>query len=101
MIQYSIASDDHAYIEKNDKVCFTVVAKHDIVLDALSTSYESVVAFGKARILKGSAKKAEAMKKMMCVLGRGTKYATEYACGDSSYVMVEITPEHISGKARR
>ncbi len=100
---HSTSKESHKLdaIGKNDKVCFTVVAKHDIVLDALSTSYESVIVFGKARILIDSAEKAEAMGKMMSVLGRGTKYETEYACGDISYVMVEITPEHISSKARR
>ncbi len=100
---HSTAQESHKLdaIKRNNKICFTVIAKHDIVLDELSTNYESVIVFGKARILTDSAEKAEAMGKMMSVLGRGTKYETEYACGDISYVMVEITPEHISVKARR
>lgn len=100
---HSTAHESHKLdaIRQNSRVCFTVVSTHDIVLDALSTNYESVIVFGKARILEGSFEKAEAMSKMMSVLGRGTKYATEYVCADSAYVMVEITPEHISGKARK
>ncbi len=88
-------------IRTNDKVSFTVVANHEIILDALSTNYESVIVFGKARILDDATEMAAAMRNLMGVLGHGTKYATAYTCGDSSYVMVEITPEHISGKARR
>ncbi len=43
----------------------------------------------------------EEIGRMMGVLGKGTEYATEHACGDSAYVMVEIIPEHISGKVRK
>ncbi len=88
-------------IRKNNKVCFTVISKSDIVLDELSTNYESVILFGIARIIDEEKEKSEAMGKMMGVLGRGTKYATEHKCGASAYVMVEIIPEHITGKARK
>ncbi len=88
-------------LRRDNKVCFTVVSKHEVVLEELSTAYESVVLFGTARILDASAEKAEAMRQMMAVLGKGTKYAIKHGCGSSSYVMVEITPEHITGKARR
>lgn len=88
-------------IQKSPKVCFTVVSRHDIALEELSTDYESVVLFGTARILEEPSEKADAMKKMMNILGKGTKYATDYICGDNNYVMVEINPEHITGKARK
>ncbi len=88
-------------IKQNNKVCFTVTARHEIVLDELSANYESVIVFGRAEIISAPSEKAEAMRKMMGVLGRGTKYAEEYACGENAYVMVEITPEYISGKARK
>ncbi len=100
---HSTSEESHKLdaIRQNSKVCFTVVAKHDIVLDELSTNYQSVVVFGRARIIDEPCERAAAMGKMMSVLGRGTKYAAEHGCGATAYVMVEITPEHISGKARR
>ncbi len=88
-------------IRKNSSVCFTVVEQHEIALDALSTDYASVIVFGCARILDEPDDKARAMASMMRVLGRGTVYAEAYDCGESAYVMVEITPEHMTGKARR
>ncbi len=100
---HSTSNESHKLdaIRQNSKVCFTVIAKHDVVLDELSTNYESVIVFGTARILYEPSEKAEAMSKMMSVLGRGTKYATEHGCGATAYVMVEITPIHITGKARK
>ncbi len=99
---HSTSQESHKLdaIRRSNKVCFTVVAKHDIVLDELSTNYESAIVFGTARIINDPSEKAEAMGKMMSVLGRGTKYATEHGCGATAFVMVEISPEHISGKAR-
>ncbi len=100
---HSTSQESHKLdaIRQHNRVCFTVVAKHEVVLEELSTSYESVIVFGTARILDKPDEKTEAMERMMSVLGRGTKYAKEYTCGDHAYVMVEITPEHISGKARK
>lgn len=99
---HSTSQESHKIeaIKQNNKVCFTVVAKHNIVLDELSTNYESVIVFGTACILDEPTEKAETMGKMMGVLGRGTQYVTEHGCGATSFVMVEITPEHITGKAR-
>ncbi len=100
---HSTSQESHKLdaIRQNSKVCFTVIAKHDVVLDELSTNYASVIVFGTTRIIDETNEKAEAMRKMMSVLGRGTKYATEYGCGATAYVMVEITPKHITGKARK
>lgn len=87
-------------IRQNSKACFTVVDTHDIVLEELSTNYASVVIFGTACIIDDPDERTKAMAKMMSVLGRDTEYATSYHCDASAYVMVEITPDHISGKAR-
>ncbi len=100
---HSTSQESHKLdaIHNNSKVCLTVVSKYDIVLDEFSTNYESVIVFGIARIIDEPNEKAEAIGKMMSVLGRGTKYATEHGCGATAYVMVEITPKHITGKARK
>ncbi len=100
---HSTSQDSHKLdaIRQNNKVCFTVVSKHDILLEKLSTNYESVVLFGTARIIDEPSEKAQAIGKMMGVLGHGTKYAADHGCTATAYVMVEITPEHITGKGRR
>ncbi len=100
---HSTSQESHKLdaIRENNKVCFTAVSEHDIVLDELSTNYESVIVFGTARILDEPSDRVQAMANMMSVLGRGTEYANSYHCGATNYVMVEIAPEHITGKARR
>lgn len=100
---HSTSQESHKLdcIKNNNKVCFTVVSNHDVVLDQLSTNYESVILFGIARIIDKSPEKEEALHKMMHVLARNTKYEHYHGCSSDDYVMVEITPEHVSGKARK
>ena len=89
-------------IRRNPKVCLTVVSKHDLIEAELTTNFVSVIVFGTARILTDAAQKADAMTKMMTGLAPAYVDAARTHCsGDDCYVMIEITPEHITGKAAR
>lgn len=90
-------------IRKNPKVCMTIVAKSDLLKEKLTTDFASVVVFGKARIVTGAEEKMEAMIKMMEGLAPEMIGSVREHClgAEQAYSMIEITPEHITGKARK
>lgn len=90
-------------IINNPKVCLTVVTKHDLVEEEYTTKFRSAIVFGTARIITETDEKVEAMGKMM--EGLAPEYiegAKERARGALDVLaMIEITPEHITGKESR
>ncbi|MEJ5229551.1 MAG: pyridoxamine 5'-phosphate oxidase family protein [Pseudothermotoga sp.] len=89
-------------IKKLDRVCFVVVGDCQVIPQEFSTRYESVVVFGKARVLFGE-QAAEPLRKI------AKKYSSEYLQEAEkiieeslqSVAVIEIQIEHIQGKARR
>lgn len=90
-------------IRRNDKVTFTVVGAHDMVEEELSTNYSSVIVFGRARIITEGGELRDALMSMMAGLAPDSMGRAEEHCRHSigSMAMIEITPEHITGKARK
>ena len=91
-------------IKNCDKVCFTVVDKDEIVQDEFTTYFRSVVVFGRANIVEDK----ELMVK--AVLAISGKYCPDMPMESHhaevnkempALCIVEITPEHISGKEAR
>ncbi|WP_250229522.1 pyridoxamine 5'-phosphate oxidase family protein [Anaeropeptidivorans aminofermentans] len=91
-------------IKHEEKVCFSVVGKTQPVYDNNFTTYfESVVVFGKARIIDDMDKKTEVLLKL------AEKYLPEYM--DMADKAIEgsmqrtaicaITIDHITGKAKK
>lgn len=87
-------------IYKDEKVCLTVVARHELVEEEYTTKFSSAIVFGKARVITEVNEMVEAMGKMM--KGLAPDYiegAKERARGaEDVLAMIEITPEHITGK---
>lgn len=88
-------------ISKNPKASFCVIDKDQIVPEEYTTYFRSVIVFGTIRILQDEAEKREAIEKL----------AVKYAPDDTEenrkraierewkpLCMLEMTPEHISGK---
>lgn len=88
-------------IVKNPKASFCVIDKDQIVPDEYTTYFRSVIVFGTIRILHDEAEKREAIE----------KFAVKYAPDDTEenrnkaieggwnpLCVLEMTPEHISGK---
>lgn len=87
-------------IKVNNKVSFTVITKNDIMESEFSTDYQSVILFGKAKIVEPSKEILMALikKYSMNFLEKGKKYV------DNEYLttqIVEIEIEHITGKERK
>ncbi len=97
---HSTAGDSHKLdgIRSNPRVCFTVVSKAELIRDAYTTNFESVIVFGTARIVDDFEEKSAAIGDMLDVLAPGTKEKALASCGMSNYCMVAITPEHITAK---
>ncbi len=89
-------------IGNNANVCFTVVGKTELLPAKFSTKYESVILFGKARILAESEKKEPLLKLV-------EKYSPDFIEAGREYVeksasktdIVEISIESITGKGRK
>lgn len=88
-------------IQKNPKVCFTVVGDTEVLPSKFSEKYESVVVFGIAELSNG-ADKIIALEEFI------NKYSSEYKESGMKYIQVakdkvsiyKISIEKITGKAR-
>ena len=89
-------------ITKNDKVCFSVVTKEDIMPSEFDTDFISAIAFGKARVLDEKNAVVSAMVKIGKKYSKGfEKEAVAYIEASwGEFIVVEITIEHVSGKKR-
>lgn len=80
-------------IKYNDKVSFCVVGRAKTLPEKLSVDYQSVIVFGRAKIIEGE-EKHRALRKLT------EKYAPENDCQTNATV-VKIEIEHISAKGRK
>ena len=87
-------------IEKHEKVSYCVIAKDDIVQERVTTYYQSVICFGKARVIDDPEEKKKA------ALLIGEKFAPDNKEGYMNAIrklfnvmtVFEITIEHMTGK---
>lgn len=89
-------------LRQDPKVCFTITARHEMDAAILSTHFASVVVFGTARLVTDTEEKVDALRRMMEHLAPDrVEAALEHCKTDTNYLMIEITPEHMTGKCRR
>ncbi len=89
-------------IDRNRKVCFTVVGKTEVLASAFSERYESVIVLGRAEPVSGAVKE----KALMAFL---EKYSAEYREDGVKYFhavkektsVYRIEIEQITGKAHK
>ena len=90
-------------IETEPKVSFSIVSKDIVIPEKYSTNFASIIAFGKARVIKDF----DEMKKAH--ISFIEKYSNDFYDGGIKYmnssagkmVMVEITIDHITGKGTK
>ena len=93
-IYFHCASEGHKIdnIKYSDKVSFCVVGRAKTLPEELNVDYQSVIVFGRAKVIEGEEKRSS-LRKLM------EKYAPESNCQtDATVVKIEI--EHISAKGR-
>ncbi len=90
-----------AAIAQEPKVSFCVVSRDQVVPEAVTTKFTSVIAFGRARILTEEDQIRAAAQKLLEKYCGGLTLAnaayTESAWGKFAVVVIEI--EHLSGKS--
>lgn len=87
-------------IAANEKVTFTIVGRHAIVANRFSSDFESVICFGKAKLITDEKEKMELLKLFIY------KYSPDFEVGGLKYVgtdymktaMIAIEIEHKTGK---
>lgn len=89
-------------IKKNNKVSFVVVGDYEILPREFSTRYESVVVFGKARILKGK-DVVEPLREIVKKYSPTYQEEAERTIEEhfKGLCIIEIHVEHIQGKRGR
>jgi uncharacterized protein len=100
---FHMAKEGHKMdgIARNDKVSFCVIEKDEVIQKTLTTHFRSAIVFGKARILTEDNEKKYALE---CL---AQKYSPDYpdkgqeeiTRGLNRVCIVEVTIEHMSGKA--
>lgn len=88
-------------IKNNDKVTFCVIDKDQVVAEDFTTQYQSVVVYGRARILSDEKEKVQAMEAIV------QKYSPDYMKEGKEeiqnsmprFCVVAIAIEHMTGKA--
>lgn len=86
-------------IRHNPQVCFTVCTNVELVPERFTTRYESVIVFGRARIVED----VEVKRELLSALVRRLAPGRAFPCPDSELDttgVVCITPEHMTGKKR-
>lgn len=89
-------------IKKDNRVCFTVIGKTEVLPDKFSTNYESVIVYGKIIELVEENKNIalyELIKKYSADFLEEGKIYIEKAGKVTKVYKIEV--EHMSGKARR
>ncbi|MBC9784340.1 pyridoxamine 5'-phosphate oxidase family protein [Heliobacterium chlorum] len=89
-------------IQKQSRVSFCVVGNTELLCKSFDTNYESVIVFGKAKIVHGEEKEQGLMALVK-------KYSSDYMEAGKKYIensghtttVVRIEIEHLTGKAQR
>jgi nitroimidazol reductase NimA-like FMN-containing flavoprotein (pyridoxamine 5'-phosphate oxidase superfamily) len=88
-------------IRQNAKVSFCVIQQDEVIPEALTTLYRSVIVFGTAKILTDAKEKQHALE---CLAHRFSEDYMEKARDEirndwDRLIVVEVKIEHITGKA--
>ncbi len=101
-IYFHSATEGHKVdnIKNNPMVCFCVVGNHEIILDKFTTTYESVIVFGKAEIVTDLQEKIQILNGMMKYLGREVDVTKHYKMNfiKDKTEIVKIKIDRITGK---
>ncbi|MBQ2383969.1 MAG: pyridoxamine 5'-phosphate oxidase family protein, partial [Oscillospiraceae bacterium] len=83
-------------IAKDDRVCFTVVAQHDLIPSQITTVYKSVVVFGHASLVEEDQERLALLASLIDILGDVTPEikAKYIQSKQAKTALVKITPQH-------
>ncbi len=89
-------------VRRNEKVCFTVIDRDEVMPKERTTKYISVIAFGRARILEDEEEMRRAANTLGAKYSKGYEdlymQETEDAIRSGHLCCIEITIDHMTGK---
>ena len=86
-------------LQKSPKASFCVIAQDEIMPEKFTTCYQSVIAFGKVRILEKGEEKREAISLLAEKYAPGSEEKqAEIEKGWNALCMLEMQMEHLTGK---
>ena len=88
-------------IKNNDKVSFCVIGQDNVIQSEFRTAYKSVILFGHARILEDESEIFHSIRTLSQKYSPDVpekEHLAEIEKFKNALCMVEITPEHITGK---
>ena len=90
-------------IARDDRVCFTVVAQHDLIPSQITTVYKSTVVFGRAALVDDQKEKRILLAALVDDLGEvSPEIKAKYIQSkQAKTALVKITPQHITAKANQ
>ena len=92
-------------IRRDDKVCFTVIDRDEVMPRERTTKFVSVIAFGRARILEDEEELRRAANAVGAKYSKGFEdlymQETEDTIREGRLCCVEITIDHMTGKIGR
>lgn len=87
-------------LKRSDKVCFTVIRQDTVVPEKYATDYICVTLFGRAAFIEDTERKYAVLDKLGAKYRPGyeTERRKEIEGSIARTAIIEITPEHITGK---
>lgn len=85
-------------VNRNNKASFCVIFKDDIVPEKFTTGFQSVIVFGKIRIIDNSNEKRKAIELLAEKYSPGIDSENEINSAFDRMHMLELDIEHMSGK---
>ena len=87
-------------LERDNRVCFTVVPEHTLDRDRWTTVYRSIIVFGTAEIIRSPEEIFAAMRSFMGQLAPHKTEEAFHSCDPKSakMVMIRIRPVMVTGK---
>lgn len=102
-IYFHCAKEGHKLegLTRSDKVSFCVIGESEVVPEAFSTAYTSVIVFGRAVVVADDGERREALR--LLAERFSPDYGEEGEASIKKYwnevCVVRLDPEHVSGKA--
>lgn len=90
-------------IARDDRVCFTVVPRHELVPGHITALYESVMVFGTADLVVDEAQRQKVLEALVDRLAKvSPEIKTQYIRSKKARTgLIRIRPARITGKANR
>lgn len=103
LFHFALAGHKVDAIRREERACFCVVDRDQVVPEEYTTYYRSVIVFGRMRELEDAADKRRAIEALAAKYRPGfpEEMAAEIDGSWDRFLMMELAPERVTGKQAR